>query len=69
MTGIVIAWWFLLWTPVSAHNPTIVGPFDSAAGCDAVRVWATQASHLTSHPVAVSPCWSGPFSAEKIPHP
>jgi len=62
----IMAWWFLLWSPGPSH-PTIVGPFDSAAGCEAVRTWSVQATHVTSHPVAVSPCWSGPYNVVKDP--
>lgn len=63
---VILAWWFLLWTPGAAGSaPTIVGPFDSASGCEAVRKWATQATQVTSTPVAVSPCWSGPLTAGK----
>jgi hypothetical protein len=61
MAPLVIAWWFLLWTPGGTNGPTTIGPFETAAGCDTVRTWATQAAQVTSHPVAVSPCWSGPL--------
>jgi hypothetical protein len=30
-------------------------------------MWSVQATHVTSHPVAVSPCWSGPFYAGQKP--
>ena len=63
----IMAWWFLLWSPGPGNHPTIVGPFDSATGCEAVRSWSVQATHVTSHPVAVSPCWSGPFNVVKDP--
>lgn len=63
MTPTVLAWWFLLWVPGAGSSPTIVGPFDSAAGCEAIRSWTVQATHVTSNLVAVSPCWSGPFRA------
>lgn len=67
MTATLLAWWFLLWSPGAGNQPTIVGPFDSAAGCESVRLWSVQATHVTSQPVAVSPCWSGPFNAAQKP--
>lgn len=67
MTATLLAWWFLLWSPGGGSQPTIVGPFDSAAGCESVRLWSVQATHVTSQPVAVSPCWSGPFNAGPKP--
>ncbi|WP_447977228.1 hypothetical protein [Candidatus Nitrospira bockiana] len=67
MGTMILAWWFLLWAPGAGSQPTIVGPFDSAAGCEAVRAWSVQATHVTSQPVAVSPCWSGPFNVGKEP--
>ena len=63
MTATVVAWWFLLWAPGASSHPTIVGPFDSVSGCEAVRTWSIQATHVTSQPVAISPCWSGPVRA------
>ena len=62
----IMAWWFLLWSP-GPSQPTIVGPFDSASGCETVRTWSVQATRVTSHPVAVSPCWSGPYNVVKDP--
>jgi hypothetical protein len=67
MTATLLAWWFLLWSPGGGNQPTIVGPFDSASGCESVRLWSVQATHVTSQPVAVSPCWSGPFNATHKP--
>src|SRR5581483_5133261 len=67
MTTLVIAWWFLLWTPGGTNGPTVVGPFEHAAGCESVRTWAAQAAQVTSHPVAISPCWSGTLPSPKEP--